>query len=78
MFPRFWSALKPYCDEECDWEDCLQRYSYGVIDLWVTPCNAFQLTFNEVTATSEEKAYTGGWVYVTYSYTHTTTTTFDS
>jgi hypothetical protein len=26
MFPRFWKAMKPYCDDECDWEDCLARY----------------------------------------------------
>jgi hypothetical protein len=76
MFPRFWKYTEPYYHAECDWEDCVEEYTVGVMDLWVTPCFAYQIQFNEVSAISAEKAYTGGWVYITYSYVSETATNY--
>ncbi|MEE4247472.1 MAG: hypothetical protein V2I33_18845, partial [Kangiellaceae bacterium] len=68
LFSRFWKYTEDYYADQCDWENCVEEASTGYLDLWISPCFAYSITFNEANAISAERSYGGGWVYFTYTY----------
>jgi hypothetical protein len=76
MYSHFWKYTENYYDGECDWIDCCEDYETGLVDLWITPCFAYSVTFGNTVAVSEERAYPGGWKYVEFNFKNEEATNF--